>query len=110
MVPNTLRVASSSTPNGARSVALAMSSVLGPALVIGSPLANGLVGQGGEAAADLRLIGGVDSGDHNPGAPRQSIEHHAPRVPDHRMTVGFASVHVIAPLGGRDHVGQVFDP
>src|SRR5258708_35958514 len=123
MVPNTLWVASSSIPKGARSVARAMSRVDGPGLVIRSssvsikfssgfkclPLPNGLVGQGGKAFADLRLIGGVHAGDHNPRAARQAVQHHPPGIHDHGMTMGFATVHVIAALGGRDHIGQVLD-
>src|SRR5678816_3593883 len=108
MVPNTRCVATSSMPNGASKVALAMSSVEGSFLVMafrGLPLAHGLVGERREALADLGLIGGVDSGDHNPGPARQAVQHHAPRIHDHRMTVGFAAVHVISALGGGDHVG-----
>src|SRR5258708_13198482 len=121
MVPNTLWVASSSIPKGARSVARAMSRVDGPGLVIRSssvsikfssgfkclPLPNGLVGQGGKAFADLRLIGGVHAGDHNPRAARQAVQHHPPGIHDHGMTRGFPTLPLTAALRAPDPLGPL---
>src|SRR6185437_1352221 len=129
MVPKTRSVATWSTPKGVSRVALAMSRVDGSGLVTGrlsseilrkvrssaanpgsgSPLTNGLVGQCRKAATNLSLICGVHARHDNPRAARQPVEHDAPGIHDHRMTVRLATVHVVAALGGGDHVGQVLD-
>ncbi len=67
------------------------------------------MGQRGQAVAHAGLVVRVDLCHHHAGAAWQAIQHAAPRIHDHAVAVGFASVDVIAALRRGNHVGQVFN-
>ena len=62
-----------------------------------------------KAFANRLLITGVDSRDHHTRTARQAIENHAPRIDNHTIAVGLASVYVIATLRRGKHVSQIFN-
>ena len=62
-----------------------------------------------QALPDGLLIMRIHARNNDTRAARQAIKHNAPRVNDHRVAVGLATVHVKATLRWCDHVGKAFD-
>ena len=62
-----------------------------------------------QTLAQTGLILRIDVRHHHTRAPRQAVQHHAPRIDDHTVTVGFAAGEMIASLRGGDDIRQILN-